>query len=173
MRKFFFKVYSFNLSISFIHKFGFDSTYLSFGLGTSSQVSFFLIWLNSSSIALIQCLSLLASSKSLGSTIDSKDKCTCFGVCTCFLLLVSTPMLLSPIICFGGWFLWTHRLGVFKGVWGTCWLLPSSDSSSSYCSSSWFSSSSCSSEPSFLTGDKIDSSVFPLMLSTTLPSLRL
>ena len=157
-------------------------TFLSFGLGTSSQVSFFWTWLSSYSIALTQCLSLLASLTSFDSTIDSKDKCTGSGICICFLLLVSTPVLLSPIICFGGWFFCTCWLGVFEGVSGTCWLLPSSNSSSACCFSFWFSSSSFSliispssysSGFSCLFGDGIDSSIFTLIVFTTLPNLKL
>lgn len=90
-------------------------TFLSFGLGTSSQVSFFSIWLSSSYIALIQHLSLLASSTSFGSAIDSRDKYTCSGVCTYFLLLVSTPVLPSPIICSRGWFFLYLSVGHFQG----------------------------------------------------------
>ena len=91
-------------------------TFLSFGLGTSSHVSFFSIWLSSSSIALIQCSSFFASLKLLGSTMDSKDKCTCSGVFSSLLHLVSIPTLLSPIICSGGWFFWPWFLGVLEGV---------------------------------------------------------
>ena len=158
-------------------------TFLSFDLGTSSHVSFFSIWLSSSSISLIQCSSFLAYSKLVGSTVDSKYKCTCSGVRTYLLILVSILALLSPIICSGGWFFWTQGLGVLKGVWKFCWLFPLSSSSCfSSCYSSYSSSSlSCFSSISiwsswiygFLLSFLVLSQLLTLMLSTILLSMRL
>jgi hypothetical protein len=112
--------------------------FLFFGLGTSSRVSFFSIWFNSSSIALTQYWSFLSSSKLFGLAMDKSARFLCYG--ERILLWVSTPVYLSPIIYSGGWFVCTHHLGVLGGIY--C----SSSSSFVYgCSSSVASSStSCS-----------------------------
>jgi len=89
-------------------------TFLFSGIVTSSHVSFFYIWFKYSSISLIHCSSLLASSKLLGSTIDNNAKCCCFV--ESIILLVSTPTYLFPIICSGGWYFYTCQLGVFGGI---------------------------------------------------------
>jgi len=92
-------------------------TFLSLGRGTSSQVLFFSIWLISSSIALVQPFSPLAWSKLFGSILDSRDTWPCSGDWNCFLLLVSTPASLSPIIFSAGWLFWTYVVGVLWDDW--------------------------------------------------------
>lgn len=95
-------------------------TFLSLGLGTSSHVSFFFIWFSSSSMALIQCSSILDSSNLLNSIVDNNEKIPCYGVDSCILLLVSISTLLFPMICSGGWCLWYQLLGVLEGVRKPC-----------------------------------------------------
>jgi len=153
--------------------------FLFFNLGTGSHVSFFSIWSNSSSIALIQCPSLLASSKLLGSTVDNNVRCCCSG--ESILLQVSTPVYLFPIICFGGWFFCTYRLGVLEGICcSSSWSCSTSVFSSSFDSSStssYFISSSLSySFESLLLSFHFCacvSSIVTLILSTILLSLGL
>ena len=136
-------------------------TFLFFGLGTNSQVSFFSIWSNYSSMALFQNSSSLASSKQVSSIVDESARCVCSS--EQILLLVSTLASLFPIIWFEGWFFYTRLLGVFGG---TCWTFSyASIGSSSSSPSTSFSSSFDSGLPV--------SSIVTLILSTTLFNLIL